>query len=190
MPGGKAPIFGTAPAWCHERTLPPEVGDPQSLLKWRLPEHPERTEEQRRLWRLQTREALARYFAFQRSNHPLTITEREQQIRKARDNPQARRRLDINTRVVLDRRQRYGDPQYGRRGPRWPDPLLPFLIEDLKGIWGEATGRLPGTRDPENGEFPFYEWIADLFQACDKKVPSEGAVRDVLARCKPKKSGP
>jgi hypothetical protein len=188
MPGGKAPIVGVAPAWCHERTLPPEVGDPQSLLKWRRPDHPKPTIEQCEHWRLQIREAMAKYLAFKDSTRLFTVTERNQRIREARGNPDA---LDINTRVIKDRRQRYGEDQYGIEGPKFRDPLLPALIIELEEIWRQATGRSASTRDPEPpGEFPFHDWILDLFQACRKEAPKAGAVRDILERVKTEKSGP
>jgi len=197
MPGGKAPIVG-AIAWCHERTLPAEVGEPESLLKWRRSKHPGPTAEELRQCRQQIREELARYFAFKNSTPLLTETERERQIRRTRDNPEELRNLDVNSRVIADRRKRWRkyDPKYEHykpRGRRFPDPLLVFLIHDLVPIWKEVTGRLPGTREiehPKQGEFPFYEWIADLFQGCGKDPPKEGAIRDILARPKKKKSGP
>src|SRR5207302_10407223 len=116
------------------RTLPTQVGDPECLLKWKRPKHPTPTLEQCERWRQRTREVLARYFASIETTPLLTTTERERRIQKAKTNPEALRKLDINSRVIADRRERYG-PQYGQRGPRWPDPLLADAVVELTGIW-------------------------------------------------------
>lgn len=196
MPRGKAPLVGVQPTWVHERTLPSAGGDPQFLVKWRSAKLPKPTSEEKAIWRLRTREACAKYFAFKRSNLVLTATEREHRIRKAKGNPTTQRNLDINSQVIADRRQRwpleYGEKyeNYEPPGGYWLDPLLVDKVCELAPVWEMATGRLPGTRDPESpGQFPFHEWITDLFESCSKKPPKPGSVRDILA-ARSKKSGP
>src|SRR5262249_9404105 len=107
MPRGKAPIVGVPPTWVHERTLPEEVGDPQLLLNWRQAKLPPTEAEQWDLWRQRTRNALARYFAFKGGTSLLTTTERKRRIHKSKGNPNALQKLDINLRVIADRRQRW-----------------------------------------------------------------------------------
>jgi hypothetical protein len=131
----------------------------------------------------QAREALGRYLGFRAGTPLLTETQRGRLLKKARRGDLHAHKLDVNTRAILYR----GRPARGRR---WPDPLLPDLIAELSNIWQKATGRSPRTRDPENGEFPFCDWVASLLKACKQEPPSERIIRDMLARPKLKKSRP
>ena len=180
MPGGKAPIVG-ATGWSRALILQEKVDDLQSLLKWRPLEHPEPTPDEREQWRRQICDALGRYFGFQ-STPLLTVTQRRDRLHAARQGKISPQLLDVGSRAAL---------YQGRepRGRRWPNPLLVFLVDDLVPIWTSATGLSPRTRDVHNGKFPFYDWIAALFQACGNEAPKEGTVRDVLARQRPKNPG-
>lgn len=97
MPRGKAPIRG-AIGW--PRKLPPSVGDPQLLLKWKRSDHPKPPPEE--LFRLckQASEALGRYFGFQASTPLLTETKRGTQLRKGKRGDLSPLDLDVNTRAI------------------------------------------------------------------------------------------
>ena len=180
MPKGKAPIKG-AIGW--PKKLPVNVADPQSLLKWKLPGHSEPSPDEISLLCEQTREALGRYLGFRDSTPLRTSTERSSLLHKVKRGDLSASALDVNTRQILyDGRE--------PRGRHLPDPLLPDLATELSTIWETVTGRSPRTRDPEGGEFPFYDWIVDMFTACGQPLPSEHGIRDILATLKPKKSRP
>ena len=181
MPKGKAPIRG-AIGW--PKKVPEDVVDIQSLhSKWKLPGHSEPSSDQILLLGEQAREALGSYIGFRASTPLRTSTERRSLLRKAERGHLSQSALDVNTRAIL---------YTGREpsGRHWPDPLLPDLVTQLSRIWKTITGRSPRTRDPETGEFPFYDWIVDMFKACDQPPPSEHGIRYILARPKPKKSRP
>ena len=180
MPGGKAPIKG-AIGW--PKRLCANVVDPQSLLKWILPGHSEPSPDNILFLCEQARDALGSYFGYRASTRLLTLTQRRSRLRKAKQGDLSASALDVNTRQILYDGQ---EP----RGRHWPDPLLPDLVTELSRIWQTVTGRSPRTRDPEGGEFPFYDWIVDMFRACDQPPPSEHGVRDILALPRSKKSRP
>jgi hypothetical protein len=137
----------------------------------------------------QTREALGRYLGFRAGTPLLTETQRGRLLKKARRGDLHPLKLDVNTRAILYQ----GRPARGRRWPargrRWPDPLLPDLIIALSSIWEKATGRSPRTRDPQDGVFPFFDWVSSLFEAAGQKAPKQYIVRDML-KLKLKKSPP
>jgi hypothetical protein len=180
VPKGKAPIKG-AIGW--PKKLPANVVAPQSLLKWKLPGHSEPSPDEISLLCERAREALGRYLGFRDSTPLRTSTERSSLLHKVKRGDLSASALDVNTRQILyDGRE--------PRGRHLPDPLLPDLVTELSTIWETVTGRSPRTRDPEGGEFPFYDWIVDMFTACGQPPPSEHGVRDILATRKPKKSRP
>ena len=181
MPGGKASIVG-AVGW--PRKLPETVGDPQLLLKWNREGHPEPSSAELSALCQQSRETLGIYLGFRASTLLPTKTQQNRLLRNARRGDLDPLKLDVNTRAILYR----GRPAPG--GRRWPDPLLFYPIIELSKIWETATGRSPRTRDPENGEFPFFDWVASLFEACGQKVPAQHIVRGMLAGRKLKKSQP
>ena len=188
MPGGKAPIVG-AIGW--PKRLPYNVGLLQ-LQKWSsIRGHEKPSSEEFARLDQQIRDALGRYFGFRSGTPLLTQTERDKRIARAEKigTPEALQALDVNSRAVVYRRLSRGDSSYMPRGRRWRDPLLVDLVNELGRIWKAATGRSPRTIDPDRGEYPFYDWLADLFVACDEEAPREGAIIDILARPKPKKSG-
>jgi hypothetical protein len=180
VPGGKAPIKG-AIGW--PKRLSANVVDPQSLLKWILPGHSEPSPDEISRLCEQAREALGRYLGFRASTPLRTSTERRSLLHKAKRGDLSASALDVNTRQIL----------YDGREPRGrhrPDPLLLDLVTELSRIWQTVTGRSPRTRDPEGGEFPFYDWIVDVFTACGQRRPPERRIRDILALPRPKKSRP
>jgi hypothetical protein len=181
MPKGKAPIGG-AIGW--PKKLADNVVDLQSLYgKWKLPGHSEPSSDQILLLSEQARQALGSYIGFRASTPLLTSTQRRTLLRKAKRGDLNAFALDVNTRAIL---------YTGREPPgrHWPDPLLPDLVTRLSRIWETITGRSSRTRDPETGEFPFYDWIVDMFGLCGQPPPPEHRVRDILVEPKPKKSPP
>jgi hypothetical protein len=180
MPSGKAAISG-AIGW--PRRLPDTVGDPQSLLKWKRQGHPEPSSAELSALCQEAREALGRYLAFRASTPTPTKTQQDRLLRKARRGDLDPLKLDVNTRAIFYR----GRPTRGRR---WPNPFLPDLIIELSPIWERATGKSPRTRDPQNNEFPFFDWVATLFADCREQIPVEHTIRDILARPTPRKSRP
>ena len=181
MPKGKAPIRG-AIGW--PKKLAVNVVDIQSLhSKWKLPGHSEPSSDQILLLSGQATQALGNYIGFRASTPLLTSTQRRILLRKANRGDLSASALDVNTRAIL---------YTGREpsGRHWPDPLLPDLVTQLSRIWETITGRSPRTRDPETGEFPFYDWIVDMVALCDQPPPPEHRVRDILVVPKPKKTRP
>jgi hypothetical protein len=192
MPRGKAAIVG-AIGWSHARVLPETVGDPQLLLRWKLPQHRGPTSEESEGLREQIRDVLGSYFGYKASTPLLTETERRKLIsmtQRGKIHPEV---LDVNTRAIIYRRQRHGH-SYEPRGRVWVDPLLVDPVNELARIWETATGRSPRTRDSLDLEsrtgFYFYDWMAQLFKACGKQPPAKGTIRDILANPKLEKSGP
>ena len=192
MPTGKSAIVG-AIGWSHARVLPETVGDLQSLLGWKRPQHRGPTPEESERLRERIRGALGSYFGYKATTPLLTETQRRKRIRMTQRGKIRPEALDLNTRAIIDRRQRNGDA-YEPHGRGWVDPLLVDPVNELARIWETATGRSPRTRDSldlksRNG-FPFHDWIVELFEACGKQPPAEGTIRDILANPKLKKSGP
>jgi hypothetical protein len=190
MPGGKAPIIG-AIGW--PKRLPDNV-ELLQLGKWSpIRGHLQPSSEELARLDQQVREAVGRYFGFKSGTLLLTQTERDKRIAQALKigTPEALQALDVNSRAIVYRRLSRRDSSYVPRGRRWRDPLLVDLVNELATIWKALTGRSPRTIDPDGGEYPFYDWLADLFAIChkDDKAPSRGTIIDILAQPKPKKSG-
>jgi hypothetical protein len=183
MPPGKAVLTG-AQGFNRSRTLPRWVGNLNSLLERRHPNHPAPKPKELSRLRQQVREALGRYFGF-RSTPLLTQTKRRRVLEKIRRGELSPDKADVNTRAIY---------YTGRepRGPRLPDPLLLFLIPELGEVYRKVTGRSPRTIRtiyPDEGGFPFYRWVVGLFETCREKPPTYGSVRDILRQTKPQKSG-
>jgi hypothetical protein len=200
MPTGKAPNFGWV-GW--PKRAPKEFGAVAiaSLKKWRKPSTPEPLIKQIEQWKIQITTILARYFG-SLSTPMLTETQRAKALKRGRralrnGDVAELQKLDVNTRAIVYREQ---SGTANLKMKRWPAPLLVDPIRELAVIWSKATGRSPRTIDrieKENkrdrmggsGEYPFYEFIVDLFEAWGEKPPPRGSVIDILAQHKPKKSG-
>src|SRR5262245_53527205 len=145
MPRGKAAIVG-AIGWSHARLLPETVGDPQVLLRWKLPQHRGPTSEESERMRERIHDLLGSYFGYKATTPLLTETQRRQLIRMTQRGKIRPETLDVNTRAIIDRRQRHGH-LYEPRGQGWVDPLLVDPVNELARIWKTTTGRSPRTRD-------------------------------------------